>query len=187
MRRLSKLPSVAVAAAVLLIGCGDDQRGMVGESSPHTAAPVLETVPQMATTTLPAAPPATVDSALGTVSFEAPASTGSDPLATRTPSNVVGYGQWLVADCCRLKLVLQDFRPPIPRTQLLETVRASDLSWDVYDIGPEDGTMIHAVTTVGGLTITVATQALFPGEPAARSPRDVVDEVIGTLSVSSPA
>lgn len=118
---------------------------------------------------------------------QAPANARTDPLApadnATLPPFVLDEVRWLVGDCCRVGVVLQDERPLYPDDQLIRQITAGNLTWDIYDIGPNDGTTIAAVTTVGDLSVSVGGQTLFKDRPGVPLTIDVVESLARTITI----
>ncbi len=104
-----------------------------------------------------------------------------DPLASENaetrPAFVIDEARWLVGDCCRVAVVLQDERPLYPDDQLRGRFESESLSWEIYDIGPQDGSLIVAVATLGDLSIAVSGQTLFKDVPSEQSTVEVVESL----------
>lgn len=114
------------------------------------------------------------DSFVGT----APANAEADPLQPSAdqarPAFVIDELRWLVPDCCRVIVVLQDEQPKFPDDQLIDQLEAGSMHWDVYDIGAQDGSLIVAVTTVGELSLSVSAQTLSKSETSTQSAHTMV-------------
>jgi hypothetical protein len=129
-----------------------------------------------------------VDSALGRVVFTLPVGAGPDPLPEPVrPDFVVGFGRWVVQDCCRLGVTLQNVKPLVPADELLTTFESARLTWNVYDIGPRDGTVIMATATRDELSILVGAQSLSGQTSTRPSPAEVVEQVTRSILRVVPA
>ena len=177
---------------MVLVACGSQQR------VDSSAAPPPDTV--VSTSSVPQAPePATVEStravrpqsktiesALGVATYEAPAGTIDEVYPhPNLPDFVVGFDQWIVTDCCRLKVVLQSVQPLMMEDELIDTFTSNGFDWRVYDTGPRDGTQISTTTTVGPLSVLVGVQNLFGDRPIDPSATHVATMVARTVTITT--
>lgn len=111
-----------------------------------------------------------------------PVDAGPDPMGEfEQPDFVVDSRRWMT-DCCWLMLTVQTERPLHPDDQLVGTVDANGLGWEFYDTG-EEGFLQIAVTTVDGLSISVATQQRFEGDESTPAATETVRAMVDTLEV----
>jgi hypothetical protein len=174
-----------VGVAALCAACGDDT-GSVVDSVP-TAAEVASpgTTTEMHATTSTTAMPtsseqpsttsavaesttsdvlsggqsATIDTEFGSVNYAVPAGSFVDPRPpTSPPDFALGQARWIVQDRYNIGVTLQNIEPPFPDESLVDTFVANDIEWNVYDIGPQNGTVTVARGTAGPITILVGVQ-----------------------------
>jgi hypothetical protein len=81
-----------------------------------------------------------------------------------------------MTDCCWLMLTVQTERPLHPDEQLVGTVDANGLEWELYDTG-EEGFLQIAVS------ISIATQQRFEGDKSKPAATDTVRAMVDTLEV----
>ena len=124
----------------------------------------------------------TIASELGVVTYQVPVGTVNEVRAAPTlPDYVVGYDQWIVTDCCQLKVTLESLQPPMLDDELVDTFTTNGLTWKVYDTGPRDGTQIIAITTSGPLSVLVGVQKGFSDQPINSSATEVATSVAQTV------
>lgn len=127
----------------------------------------------------------TLASELGVVTYEVPVGTVDEVLRAPTlPDFVVGYDQWIVTDCCLLKVALQSVQPLMSDEELVDTFISGGLTWRVYDDGPRDGTQISAIATSGPLSVLVSVQKGFSIQPINSSATEVASSVARTVMVA---
>ena len=178
---------VAVSA---LVGCGS-------EASPSTA-PVgsesVDSLPMIESTLAPVVPVETessttiaVDTTVGAPAVDTevsgidvdgfrievglPVGAEPDPFGGLEPEGSVLENHRWITECGWLSVTVQSERPRFPANQFRETVEAGGVEWQLHDAGGEDGTQIDATTTIGNISVTVASQDRFPNEesvPGAR-------------------
>lgn len=205
MGTLSAKPSImfALTVASLLVGCGAEadpvggqpllaptatDRPMGAESDtslPSTAS----TQPSTTSTTGATMGDAPVS---GTVSIEVdeyrivatlPRDAEPDPLGDVAPEGSVIQNRRWMTECCWVSVTSQTERPRFPDSQLQGTVDVNGLEWEIYDAGGEDGTEIDAVTSIGAISITVASQQRFPDRQFERTPTELVRSMVDGLTV----
>jgi len=109
---------------------------------------------------------ATIETEFGAVSYTVPAGSYADPRPpTPMPDFVLGQGRWVVPDCCHVFVTLQSIEPPYPDEELVDTFVANGIEWNVYDTGPQNGTITTARATDGPITVLVVAQGLFTDPP----------------------
>lgn len=185
-----------VAGCAVLCGCGSEQR-VASSATPSVNVPVASSpqasvVPPSSvaadlteSTVVVGSVSWTIESELGTVTYVAPPGTVDEVYPyPNLPEFVVGFDQWIVTDCCRLKVVLQSEQPMMADDELRDTFSSNGLTWRIYDTGPRDGTQIKATTTVGQLSVLVGVQNLFGDRPIEPSAADVARNVASTVNVT---
>ena len=106
-----------------------------------------------------------------------------DPLGDVSPEGSVIQNRRWMTECCWLSVTSQDERPRFPDHQRQDTVEVNGLEWEIYNAGGEDGTEIDAVTSVGPISVTVATQQRFPDRQSEQTPTEPARLMVGTLTI----
>jgi len=126
---------VLVGVAALCAACGDDT-GSAMDSIPTTSAVVASgTTTEMHAAT--GAVPTTSDQR----------STPSAAAESTTP--------YVRSD---IRVTVQNIEPPFPEQSLLDTFVTNGIEWNIYDVGPENGTVTVARGTAGPITVLVGVQ-----------------------------
>ena len=165
-------PTVPAPVATSNVPYSDPRSAPVSSSIPDS------TVPQQQFS---------LGSDLGAVSGQIPLEAGPDPLEATfgaPPDFISAVKRWVISDSCRLIVVLQNVAPLYPERELVSTIESGGLTWNVYDGGPEDGSEISAVTTVGKLSISVSGQTLFKDRPSDHSTESVVVSVAKSITAT---
>lgn len=102
------------------------------------------------------------------------------------PDFVVQYEAWVVPDCCRLNIVVESIIPLYPEEQLIERIESDGAVWDIYDLGPSDGTQVAAVAASGDTGMIVGTQSLSEDSTTKPSPLEIVKTIASAAIVESP-
>jgi hypothetical protein len=193
----------ALTVASMLVGCGAEADPVGGQPLPAPTA-TDRTVGAESDSSLPSTTStqpsttsttgATTGDALvsDTVSIEVdeyrivatlPRDAKPDPLGDVAPERSVIQNRRWMTECCWLSVTSQTERPRFPDSQLQDTVDVNGLEWEIYDAGGEDGTEIDAVTSIGAISITVATQQRFPDRQFERTPTELVRSMVDALIV----
>ena len=192
----------SVVAVCGFVGCGSEASpsGAPDESQPFDSLPTVSAEPTTAPSTQVDAQAPTTVAVTTTVSepgaeaidihvegyrieVVVPDDAESDPLGNLEPEGSVVANQRWMTECCWLSVTVQNERPRFPDSQLLESVDVNGLEWNLHDAGGEDGTEIDAITTVGDISVTVASQDRFPTEEAAQSSTELVRSVAETALI----
>lgn len=191
-RNIRRLGGLGLLSLIVL-ACGEstavspsgDQP--VGDLNAETLSNI-GTVPTAPSTTIavvpdtpaPAATSTSVGRALEVVGpFEVllPGDARDDPRPTNPlPDFVQESKQWLIPDESVLGIVVQDVAPAFPPEQSLGTYVVNGLTWELFDVGPANGWVIVAVTSVDGSFLAISAQGWTVDEREA--PRTVIDEVL---------
>src|SRR4051794_33827926 len=139
----------------------------VAATTPKSEVPTTIATTDLGTTLAPAtADMATIETELGSVSYTVPLGSYPDTRPTGPlPDFALGQGRWVVPDCCRVIVTLQNIEPPYPDEELVDTFVANGIEWNVYDTGPRNGTITTARGTDGPMTVLVGAQGLFTDPP----------------------
>ena len=192
---------------VVAVACGEDESTVQaeagaqvasGEVSPAGTSPRVDddaTALDDTVVTLPASTkpgstdeeqviPKSVESPSLRVSVDLPADAIDDPLGDPVPPDfVLADDRWVAGECCRISVVLQNQRPLFAEETHVETIDAAGLTWDLYDIGPRNGTLFAAVATDGEVSIAISSEQLFDGRVTDRSPLDVLTAIVRSVAV----
>jgi hypothetical protein len=129
-----------------------------------------------------------VESKLGDVHGRVPDNAGPDPIAGSYPDPppfVEGHQRWVVGECCRLGVIIQNEKPLFPDDAVRAEIAAGDLHWTIYNTGANDGESMSATTTVGPMSIIVGAQILFRKDMDVYSLEEIVTQVIETITISA--
>jgi hypothetical protein len=199
--------TIGVVAFVALAACGSepapgaapaaqpvDSLPAVATTAPDGVAPTTTSVPttvaanETVTTigepvvTEPDGEPVWIELDRYQIKAVVPADAGPDPMGEFEPPDFVVDSRRWMTDCCWLMLTVQTERPLHPDEQLVGTVDANGLEWELYDTG-EEGFLQIAVTTVDDLSISIATQQRFEGDESKPAATDTVRAMVDTLEV----
>jgi len=149
--------------------------------------PSISVVETIETTSPDAADLQTFDVQGYVATFELPADVGPDPLDRgMAPDFVLETKSWVAGDgCCWLISTIQDVRPLYPGEDLIASIETESLTWELYDSGPLDGTQVAAITTVGDISMLIASQDRFPDEGGKQSAEQLVRSFLGTVRIES--
>lgn len=137
--------------------------------------PAEPTVPDTTVVSAPAP-----SSSLAGFTFTLPEGTIDDPRPDPSlPEFVEAYDRWLVPDRSTLIVTIQNVAPLIPSEQSRGTFQANGLTWELFDVGPSDGSTITAVTEVGAAWILVGAQGWTADQRTV--PREFVDQVARSM------
>ncbi len=196
--------AVALLLALAIAACGSDTAGRqsiestapsrepvttappsVSTESPTTSAsPQVEPDPTTTATLAPAGEAAVIESELGRVSYTLPLASTADPRPDEPlPEFVVGSARWIVPDCCLLIVVLQNLEPPMAAWELTDSFEANGIQWELYDTGPQDGTLIIARGTAQPITVLVTAQGPLGNSAAGLSTQTIVAQVARSVVV----
>ena len=124
---------------------------------------------------------------LGEVSGEIPISAGPDPLTATYPAPPAFVGavtRWVIGNS-RVTLVLQSVRPLYPDDEMISSFVSSGLTWNMYDVGPRDGSQVAIIATSGGISISIGAQTLFADKQTDMSIRDLVVGIAKSVAVAA--
>ncbi|MFN8022083.1 MAG: hypothetical protein U0Q03_11200 [Acidimicrobiales bacterium] len=196
--------AVALLLVLVIAACGSDTTGsqpiestapsmepvttalpsVSTESATTSASPQAEPDPTTTATLAPAGEAAVIESELGRVSYTLPLASTADPRPEEPlPEFVVGAARWIVPDCCLLIVVLQNLEPPMAAWEMTDNFEANGIQWELYDTGPQDGTLIIARGTAKPITVLVTAQGPLGNSAAGLSPQTVVAQVARTVVV----
>lgn len=190
MRKVARMGSrtrslVGVGAMFALAACGAEATPV---SDPATQP--LESIPAVASSpsaeepvdTVPIGEPFRIDVDRYQIDLVLPVDAGPDPMGEFTPPDFVIDSRRWMTDCCWLSLTVQNEPPLYPDEQLVETIRANDLEWTLFDTG-EEGFLQSAVTTVNDISISIATQQRFSGNESTPEASQMVRALVESLRV----
>jgi uncharacterized protein (UPF0264 family) len=81
-----------------------------------------------------------------------------------------------------LTVVVQSAPARLPPEQSLERVVVGATEWDLYDIGPKNGTVLAAIGRAGAQWVVVGLQGTSTKE---RTPLEVLHQVLATASIET--
>ncbi len=118
------------------------------------------------------------------VSIDLPADAIDDPLGDPIPPDwVIADDRWFIDGCCRIIVVLQSQRPLLAEDDRVASIDAAGLTWDLYEIGPLDGTTLSATATGGDVSFVVSIQELFFERVSDQSPLDILSTVVRSITL----
>lgn len=119
---------------------------------------------------------------VGPVQVQLPRGAVVDPRsAGRNPDFVDVHQRWLVPERASLIVTVQNVEPLLPDDEFLGSVTASGLSWDIYNRGPGDGSLITGVAHVNGSWVLIGSQGWTVDEREA--PLQIVSEAVESVRV----
>ena len=99
--------------------------------------------------------------------------------------DVLGESRWIVPECCLLAAVVQNVRPLFADDEFAGAFESDITEWNLYDIGPRDGSTIVAVAMFGDVSVAINGQTMFKDRPVNVSTIDLVQDVARSVRVES--
>lgn len=115
-----------------------------------------------------------------------PHEAGPDPIestyGSTPPDFVLAQQRWVVADICRLAVVVQDVAPLYPDEDIVDSFDAAGLAWTIYNVGARDGSVVVAVATAGGVSVSVGGQAMVSDDAREAGMQEIVRAVAKSIT-----